>query len=340
MKAMIWKVKYYLLRLRGIDWNGFYNAVNYAHRKSGKSKLTIFIDMICCSFRYTAGYVDYNEFEFYLLNNMERSTYLTLGHSHKVTKVFNNNEESKIFENKEVFNKFFKGYVNRGFLDLRESTVNELENFVKKYGKVMAKRSCDYVGRGINTLEAKTISDYEKLYENLLSNNQPLIEEFVSQHDTMNLLSKNSVNTMRVITFVDDNKEPQILVVALKSGLGAEVDNIGQGGMYTILNEEGIVDMPFIDKYGNHHSVHPISGLNLIGFKVPNYKELIHQVKQACLVLPNVRYVGWDIAVTPEENIEIIEGNTTSGPFQKIPSLSQDRIGILPVYKKHIPMKF
>lgn len=340
MKKLLWKIKYYFQRLKGVDWKGFKNAVDYAHQKSGKNRLFLIIDMIYCSLKYTAGYVDYNEFEFYLLNGKERATYLTLGQSHKVTQLFNDKEALQNFIYKDRFNVKFKGFVNRDYINLKETTAIDLQNFVEKHGQVMAKRPKDYVGRGITKLYQKDITDYQELYDRLIANGQTLVEEFFKQHEAMASLSEKSVNTMRVITFLDDSNTPRVLVVALKSGLGADVDNIGQGGMYTILNDDGVVERPFIDKFGNHHSVHPTSGKDLIGFTVPNYRNLMEQVKQACLLEPKVRYVGWDIAVTPEANIEIIEGNYTSGPFQIIPSLSKDKTGVLPEYKKYIKMQF
>lgn len=340
MKKIIWRIKYYFRRLKGVDWKGFKNAIDYAHKKSGKNRLFILFDMIYCSLKYTAGYVDYNEFEFYLLNGKERATYLTLGQSHKITQLFNDKEALQNFIYKDRFNVMFKDFVNRDYINLKETNADNLRHFVEKHGQVMAKRPKDYVGRGITKIYRNDIIDYHELYDRLISDGQTLIEEFFKQHEVMASLSEKSVNTMRVITFLDDSNTPRILVVALKSGLGADVDNIGQGGMYTILNEEGVVDIPFIDKFGNRHSIHPITGKHLIGFKVPNYKNLMEQVKQACLLEPKVRYVGWDIAVTPEENIEIIEGNYTSGPFQIIPSLSKDNTGVLPNYKKYIKMDF
>lgn len=342
MKRLIWKIKYYTKRLLQMDWSGFFKAVDYAHEHSGKNRVLLFIDMVYCSFKYTAGYVDYNEFEFYLLNRKQRETYITLGMSYKCVREYNNPDYVEIFDDKAVFNKRFAKFVRRGFMDLPEVNPEELEAFVRKYQKVMAKRNNDYVGRGIDKIDINENPDidFTKLYADLMANGQGLIEEFFTQHPKMNELSSTSVNTMRVITFLDDNNEGQILVVALKSGLGNHVDNIGQGGMYTILDETGTVHIPFIDKHGDHHSVHPLTGQNLIGFQVPNFEHVLSQVKEACRIVPEVRYVGWDIAVAPDGNIEIIEGNSSSGPFQIIPSLSKDKTGVRPVYEKYMNIRF
>ena len=40
-------------------------------KKTKKNYISIVIDMIKCGFKYQAGYYDYQEFEFYNLNNEE-----------------------------------------------------------------------------------------------------------------------------------------------------------------------------------------------------------------------------------------------------------------------------
>lgn len=342
MKRLWWKFKYYLRRLRQMDWNGFFRAIDYAHKKSGKSRIYLFFDMIYASMKYAAGYVDYNEFEFYALNNEQRKTYLTLGMSIQCALKYNDKDYVGIFDDKIAFNQKFSDFVHRDFIVLTQSSAADFETFVRKHGKVMVKRHNDYVGRGIDKIDFNENPDIDlkQLYEDLLANGQILVEEFFTQHPKMSELAPNSVNTMRVITFLDDDHEGQVLVAALKIGLGGYVDNIGQGGMYTILDDRGRVSVPFVDKQGDLHSIHPITGQHLIGFEVPDYQHLMEQVKAACKVVPQVRYVGWDIAVTPEGDVEIIEGNSSSGPFQLLPSLSEDKIGIRPVYEKYMDINF
>lgn len=242
-----------------------------------------------------------------------------------------------IFDDKSIFVKRFSDYVHRDTFDIRESDADGLEAFVRKHGKVMAKRTTDYVGRGIEVVDVNenpTIN-FDDLYQALMDNRQYLIEEFFKQHPKMSELSPTSVNTLRVITFLDDEKIPRILVSVLKSGLGSHVDNIGQGGMYTILDDTGTVVYPFIDKDCNQHTKHPITGTDLIGFQVPHYEQLVSSIKEACLVIPQVRYMGWDVAVGVD-GPEIIEGNSSTGPFQVIPSMSDEKTGVKPIYDRYI----
>ena len=53
---------------------------------------------------------------------------------------------------------------------------------------------------------------------------------------------------------------------------------------------------------------HPVTGVELLGFQVPLWQEIISTVKEAALVAKNNRSIGWDVAVTSKGPL-LIEGN-------------------------------
>ena len=58
-------------------------------------------------------------------------------------------------------------------------------------------------------------------------------------------------------------------------------------------------------------------------------------VKELGMVVPKVRYVGWDIAITDDGPV-VVEGNNFSGIFQVKPSISGIKTGDLPNYRKYM----
>ena len=56
-------------------------------------------------------------------------------------------------------------------------------------------------------------------------------------------------------------------------------------------------------------------------------------VKEAAKVVPEIGYVGWDIAIGEKEPI-MIEGNCYPGVFQVKPSLSKEKVGLIPKYNE------
>ena len=155
------------------------------------------------------------------------------------------------------------------------------------------------------------------------------------QHKDLSSLYSGSVNSLRVFSFLDDNMEAHVLSVILKIGNNGAVDNFSAGGMYTFVNENGEVYVPAIDEDGNIFEEHPGSKKKIVGFKVPRYNEIEPLIKKIALVVPSIRYVGWDLVVT-ENGINVIEGNQFPGVFQVKPSISGIKTGELEKYRKYM----
>lgn len=336
MKQKLWKIRYYIKRLFGMEWKTFFESVSLAKERSRKPWIVMFFDIIISSFRYNAGYNDYIEFEFYLMNHAQRQSYLTAPKSMAIARQYNDRERAGIILDKSQFHKYYGKFVSRAFLDLTEASLSEFTDFIKTHKNVMCKVVDGNSGVGITKVEYSEALDIQALYDQCLNQKQTLIEEYFVQHPKMAELSASSVNTIRMVTFVDKQGVPHIITLALKIGVGGYVDNIGQGGMYTILSEDGEVVVPFINQKGDHFSVHPLTKMNLIGFTVPNFEVIKQQILEVALVIPEVRYVGWDISVNVSGNLEIIEGNPFTGTFQLPASLALNKMGVMPVLSQYL----
>ena len=137
---------------------------------------------------------------------------------------------------------------------------------------------------------------------------------------------------MRIFTFIKNNK-PYFLQAILKIGNGSVVDNFSSGGMYTYVDENGTVFVEAIDRDDNIYYKHPISNKQIVGFKVPMFKEAVDLVKECAKVVPQISYVGWDVAISKDGPV-IVEGNCFPGVYQVKPSLSKKREGLIPKYNK------
>lgn len=187
-------------------------------------------------------------------------------------------------------------------------------------------------GHGVEKFVYNNKLDCKQLYHTLLSNGQLLIEQCISQHPEMNKLYDKSVNTMRMFTFYK-NGEAFFLQAVLKIGNGGVVDNFSSGGMYTYVSNDGYVYIDAIDRNDNIYSVHPISNQKFVGFKVPMFKEAVDLVKECAKIVPEVAYVGWDVAIS-EDGPVIVEGNCFPGVYQVKPSLIDKKEGLIPKYNK------
>ena len=325
------KIRYLIKRITHLDYSNMFKIIKAIHKKTGKNSLFLFFDIIKCGLVYQAGYYDYQEFEFYNLNKNERKTYLTRGKNNEIVRTYNDKNFFYKFENKVEFNKIFSKYLKRDWLYLN----NNLDEFVKFFNihKAIIVKPVDATGgTGVEKFSYIDDEKAKDLYNTLVENKQLLIEECIVQHQDMNSLYEKSVNTLRMFTFLKDG-EPYFLQAILKIGNGGVIDNFSNGGMYTYLDENGQVFVEAIDRDDNIFYEHPISKTKIVGFRVPMYKEAIELVKSTAKVVPEVSYIGWDVAISKDGPV-IVEGNCFPGVYQVKPSLSNKKEGLIPKYKK------
>lgn len=334
------KIKYIFRKLKTMRYKEFYNKAKEIAKKIDKSTIYVIFDMARCAIKYGSGYMDYFEFEFYLLNSEERSTYLTGRYNNEIVKKYNKKEDWYKLDDKVEFNKIFRDFLGRGFIDLRDASFKDFKEFISGKEKIIVKPLSNCGGKGIEVVEidkAKIKNEYNilKIYNTLIKNEQFLVEEYIVQHKELSRLYSGSVNSLRVISFLDDEGKAHILSTILRIGNNGNVDNFSSGGMYTFVNETGEVYVPAIDEKGNIFNEHPISKESIVGFKVPNYDKILPLIEKITKVIPSVRYVGWDLVVT-QDGLIVIEGNQYPGVFQVKPSISGIKVGLLVEYRKYM----
>lgn len=327
------KIKYIIRCIFRLDFKNMFKIMSKLSKKSGKSKLYIFFDVIYCGLIYGAGYYDYQEFEFYNLSRKERKTYLTRTKNNLIIKKYNNKNNFYLFDDKVIFNDLFKQYLNREYLVIDEDSFKEFKKFTTKHKTFIAKPINGEGGRDVDKIVIKKDSNLEEIFSSLIKNKQLLIEEYIAQNDKINKLYDGSVNTLRIFTFYD-GENSYVLNAVFKIGNGGCTDNFSSGSMYTFLDEEGVVIAPAIDKDDKVYEKHPITKNKILGFKVPFFKEACDLVCEASKVVNDIRYVGWDVAITKDGAV-IVEGNCYPGVFQIKPSFS-NHIGLIPKYKKYM----
>lgn len=307
---MLRKIKIFFGRVRTMSFKTMFGIIDQIHDELGQAKIVTLIDMIICAVTANIGYLDYHVFGFAKVKGAKRKTFMTMNENLSLVRQVNNPEDYKLFDNKVLFFEHFGEFTGRGFLNLEGKTAADLEAFCKGKDVVFAKQTETFGGQGITREPVSAETDYNELYNRLMENKQYLIEDAIVQHSKMNELYSGSVNTLRMVTLVDNDNVPHFMYALIRMGQkGAKVDNISSGGMYAPVNEKGIIThAAFCDKEGICHDVHPTSGTKLIGFEIPYFAEAVELVKKAALVVPGMRYVGWDIAITEKGPI-LVEGN-------------------------------
>ena len=105
------KIKYLFGRIFSMHFDKMFEKIGEVHKKSGKSRIYIFFDMINCGLKYQAGYMDYALFEMYDLNRAQRKTVVTRGINNAFIKRFNDPEYMKYIDDKLEFNRRFEKFL-------------------------------------------------------------------------------------------------------------------------------------------------------------------------------------------------------------------------------------
>ncbi len=333
------KIKYYLQRVKNMNFGAFGENVRFVAQRSGKSRVRIFFDMLNCSLRYQSGYVDYKRFFFEELNAKQRKTFVTRGVNNGYVKKLNNPAYAYIFDDKLKFNEIFKDFLGREYLDLNKASFEEFEAFAGRHPVFMAKPADGMCGQGIDKIEVKEDTDLKALYEKFKETKQLLLEEYIIQHPEMSRIYPHSVNTLRLVS-VRVNGTTYVPYRAFRMGNNGEhVDNFKHGGIYTVLDENGVITKPAVDNEMDVHVYenHPYTGEKLVGFKVPMFEKAVELVKKASELVPEIGYVGWDVCMT-EKGPALIEGNQFpgNGLYQSKVHLNEGRTGVKPMFDEII----
>jgi len=324
------KVKYLLKRIKNMNFGRFFKTVDEVHDRTNKKKISIFLDMIGCGLKYQAGYMDYQLFEMYKMNSKERKTIITRGVNNEIQKKYNDPEYLKYFRDKTLFNKTFSKYLNRDWIDLEKSDLEEFKKFLKDKKEVMIKPSSGSCGQGIEKILVED-HDPSELYERLSKEKRCLIEEVATQIDEIGKLHPNSINTLRVVTL---NKK--VVVAFLRIGnKGYVVDNFNHEGLAAPVDiEDGIIKYKAIDKEHHEYDVHPFTNEQIVGLKIPKWDEVKQMCEEAARVVPEIGYAGWDVCLSEKGPI-LIEGNEFPGhDIYQLPPHRDGNVGLLPLFKK------
>ena len=317
-------------------------AVKTCHERSGKNSVKIFFDMLYCAKKYGAGYYDYQIFEFYKLNKLQRSTYVTRLVSKKLNTFLNNYDYDHFLENKDEFNELYKDCVRRGFIQLQKASKDEVREFCEKREYIFCKMQDLECGHGCERIKVSDYKSFDDLYKYLKEKDFCILEDNITQHPDVAKLYPNAVNSMRIITMLDSKGEPHVLYIVQKMGTGGSI--IDNNCLFTPVDPEtGKILYPAHSGdtiKGIIYEEHPDTHVHLQGYTIPYVKEAVQMVLNAAKVTPQIRYVGWDVATTPD-GPEIIEGNTfCAHDFWQLPPHTLNGIGMLPTIKEFVPEFF
>jgi glutathione synthase/RimK-type ligase-like ATP-grasp enzyme len=332
------RIWFIIKRIFGMDYAGLFRTIGQIHDRTGRSRIWLFFDMVHCGIRYGCGYNDYRLCEFYDLNDAQRATYVTRGVNNTLVHLLNDPADFHYLDNKAEFNRLWAPFVTRDWVDLSTASPAEFSAFVQKHPVFLIKPVDGTGGHGVEKLDRRDYASDRQLYDAIKASGSLLAEEYIIQHPQLSALYPHSVNTYRIVTILTGGVVNVVYAFIRVGNHGAVVDNLHSGGMFAPVDlDTGIITCPAYDKQQNTYEVHPETGARFVGTRLPYWPESVEMCRRAALVMPSIRYIGWDIAVT-EKGPQLIEGNPFPGyDILQMPPHTPDKIGMLPRIRRFVP---
>jgi hypothetical protein len=140
-----------------------------------------------------------------------------------------------------------------------------------------------------------------------------IVQEGILQHGAISQIYPLSINTIRIATENIKGKVRIICAVIRIGRNGKEVDNCSQGGLaYGINIDTGVTFDYAASELGEKYYKHPNTKFIFKDFAVPEWEAIKAFTIKSAEKLPNLVYLGWDIALT-EKGPLAIESNMRFG---------------------------
>ena len=312
MKTNANRILYLFYYFRKLDRKKLQDFLSFSSKETGQSKLTLLFHAIGSVFKYNISILDYFYFRFFEKDDRERLRWAGTGFMYEYQKKMNPLDAREVLENKISFSKQLSQFYKRDIAEFH--SINEDDALAYRFidnpsGKLVLKNSTGQAGQEIKVLECKDLSPLQ-LRGIMRKGKFDLLEEYIVQHPEMMRLSPAGLNTVRIIS-QENGGIVDIIAARLRISINSHVDNMAAGNAAVPLNKNtGCVTGSgvFSDISRADISVHPVTGVELVGFKVPCWKEIIEMVNEAALMVKDNRSIGWDVAINPEGPL-LVEGN-------------------------------
>ncbi len=320
---------YVFRRLLDMNYGAMLRKLNSIHKKTGISRLKLLLDMQKCAVNYGAGYMDYDLFEMYNLTPEQRDTYLTRGRNNALIKQYNDLSYAENFDNKAKFNTRFQAFIKRKWVSIQDEPAKVL-SFIESHDTFIIKPLEGSCGKGVEKICTADYADAQSVYDFLLALDTPVeLEELIEQHPAVGFIYPHAINTVRVVTIYKEGVAHIICTYFRIGNNGRHVDNFNSGGMVAPVDEiTGIVKDKAIDKNKNLYETHPQTGERIQGFRFPNWEQALALCREAAAQVPQMAYLGWDVAFTPDGPC-LVEGNNFPGhDIYQLPEHTPDKLGM------------
>lgn len=270
----------------------------------------IYWDILYSRFRYMIGPEEYFLYDFRSRNAYGRKDFVGEGRMFLFWRKLWDEKTCEIYSNKFLTYQTYRKYYGREVVHISsDSDFSEFYSFTKRHSRFIVKPLNKYGGSGIHIAGAAGQEEALAIFNEIRAVGAAVVEELVTQAPEMAKFNPSSVNTIRLVTFYHKERLTRICAVLRMGRNGSEVDNATFGGIYAPIDmAEGFIYTYAGSFQGEKYAVHPDTGVQIVGAKIPKWHELNTLMEELVKVVPQQKLIGWDMALTPSGWI-MIEAN-------------------------------
>ncbi|BAO77623.1 sugar-transfer associated ATP-grasp domain-containing protein [Winogradskyella sp. PG-2] len=147
----------------------------------------------------------------------------------------------------------------------------------------------------------------EKLFK--IYNKDFIIQEFIEQSKIMKSLNPSSLNTLRIVSYLNEDGVHIVSSVLRIGKLGSDTDNFSTGGLFCGVSKNGNLKGKGYNPNGDVLT-ETSTGVVLKDCKIPHYIKVLDMVKSMHYLVPYFKIISWDIGIDKDELPVLIEYNT------------------------------
>lgn len=264
---------------------------------------------------YSISSIEYFIYRFYDLNDRGKRRFVGDVERNRIMDRISANGSGELFDDKFLTYQRFAPYYKRAMIRINGAEDREaFDRYLQTHKDIIIKPAGESLGRGVFFADAAAEGfSADELFSRILACAPAIVEDRVHQCGEMAALHPSSVNTVRTLTKVNKDGSVDFIGSFLKVGRGgSRVDNGGQGGLLIAIDSDsGVTTSKGISEALEEYVFHPDTGTQLVGFRIPRWKEAVQLSKELAAGAPEHAVVGWDLALS-EDGWVLIEGNSRS----------------------------
>lgn len=264
-------------------------------------------DMIYCLHRFGFNYEEYFWFKLYNLSTYGREGFISDKMRFEYYIELNSKDGMSLLRDKWRSYMRMKDFYKRDCCAVYDSEDKyKYDDFITKHPVFFYKPLTSDSAKNCCTMNS-----FENSFDELMKNGSFIMEELIQQNGDFAEFYPDAVNLIRIPVLTTKDGRVHLMGPFLTLGKdGMKAVNAGQGGIVATIDSDSgvVVGNGWVEKTDEEYFFHPQSNKRINGYKIPDWDKAVEICKQASKLIPECKYIGFDLAQTNDGWV-IIEAN-------------------------------